>query len=34
MLFAAVRESVVGTFRTWPIGQTMSAFRGLAEVAF
>jgi hypothetical protein len=29
--FAAVHESVVGTFRTWPLWLTMSALRGRAE---
>ena len=26
--------STHGTFRTWPVWQTMSAFGGIAEVAF
>ena len=33
-LFAALRESVVGTFETWLVWLTMSASGGKAEVAF
>jgi hypothetical protein len=31
---SAIRMSLVGTFRTWPLGQAMSAVGGTAEVVF